>query len=253
MSQLEILGGAGSETAPLGCWGILHCHSFTQLHLSDSVGWFSSLLGAIEPAQNWSFPLFHYNKSPRCGQNPSFLFNTRTYAIFSLSWSCFFNGNKMLFFGGFFSSLNKKGGIVSWTFLKQNFLTQRQLVMMLPDSLSPIYARWRQSWDSAAYLSSVALNVIFILLLCSSIWQISTKKGFDPKCKRAVISSSSYSSRQSDLGEKSKSVGIGSKEKELGNFKVSSKISSSMVDLQPSHPGVSLSLFVCVSRSPSPL
>lgn len=154
----------------------------------------------------------------------------------------------------YFSNLNKKGKIVSWTFFKQNvFWLEDNMLMMLPDSLSPIYARWRRSWDSAAYLSSVALNVIFIVLLCSFIWQIWMKKVFDPKCKRAVISSSSYFPRQPDLGEKGKSIVTRSKEKWIGKLleTISSKISSSMVDLQPSLLRVSLSLsvLVCVSRS----
>lgn len=141
--------------------------------------------------------------------------------------AAFFNGNKMMIwtqswskccFFFYFSSLNKRGKLSLGHFWSKTFWPEDSMLLMLPDSLGPICARWRRSRDSAAYLSSVALNVIFVLPLCSFIWQISMKNGFDQKCKRTAISSSSYSSRRSDLGEKGKSVVIRSKEKGIGKL-----------------------------------
>lgn len=70
--------------------------------------------------------------------------------------------------------------------------------MIHPDSLfSEYFARELQCWDLAAYLSSVALNVIFTksMLSCSLLFYL--RKFSDKviqtnsKCKSAAISSSS--------------------------------------------------------------
>lgn len=187
MSQLENPDGAGSGRAPPGCWGILHCPSFTRLHLSDSVGWFSFLLGAIETAQ--SSTLFHYNKSPWCGQSLSFLVNNKTYAIFSLSWSCFFNGHKVLMWtllSFYFSSLSQKGKMFLGYLWSKKFWLKGSMWMMHPDS--------SMHWKRAVVLGFSCISeqcCIKCYLHCSSLLFYLTT--FNEKVnRRVVISSSSY-------------------------------------------------------------
>lgn len=75
------------QKEPLWAAGGSFSKAFTALHLSNIVGWFRFLPGAVETAQDSS--LFQYNKRTWRGQNVTFLFHFYTYSTFPVG--CFWN------------------------------------------------------------------------------------------------------------------------------------------------------------------